>query len=393
MTVVEFGSLFHFIRNGMNVRQDKSGDGLPITRIETIADSTVDPSRVGYAGLVEQSCANWLMKPGDILFSHINSVEHIGKCAIYQGIPEGLVHGMNLLCLRCDSAKLIPGFAKHLIRSPPFRSELSSFVNRAVNQASVSIGNLKKIPVCLPSLVDQNRISTVLDHVELVIANRRAAVVKLGELTQSIFLDMFGDPAVNPSGWPLVTVGEILQSANYGTSEKAGSGGEFPVLRMNNLTRSGEIDLSDLKYMNLSVSKRDRYLVRRGDVLFNRTNSAELVGKTAIYRLEEEVAYAGYLVRLRTNDLADPEYLAAFLNTRRSKAVLRGMCKSIIGMANINAKQVQAMTIPLAPLDLQEQFARRVEAIERLKVNHRAHLAELDALFASLQDRAFRGEL
>jgi type I restriction enzyme, S subunit len=79
MKSVEFGSLFRFIRNGMNVKQDKSGDGLPITRIETISAATVDGTRVGFAGLVEDECRDWLLEPGDILFSHINSVEHIGK--------------------------------------------------------------------------------------------------------------------------------------------------------------------------------------------------------------------------------------------------------------------------------------------------------------------------
>ena len=96
MNEVEFGSLFEFIRNGMNIKQDKSGDGIPITRIETIADGTVDPARVGYANLCEEDCLDWFLKPGDILFSHINSVEHIGKCALYEGFPSPLVHGMNL---------------------------------------------------------------------------------------------------------------------------------------------------------------------------------------------------------------------------------------------------------------------------------------------------------
>jgi type I restriction enzyme S subunit len=108
MNEVEFGALFQFIRNGMNIKQDKSGAGLPISRIETIADSTINAERVGYAGLNETDCRNWLLEPGDILFSHINSISHIGKCAIYKGIPEKLVHGMNLLCLRCDREKVIP---------------------------------------------------------------------------------------------------------------------------------------------------------------------------------------------------------------------------------------------------------------------------------------------
>mgnify|MGYP000719296332 CR=1 FL=1 len=105
------------------------------------------------------------------------------------------------------------------------------------------------------------------------------------------------------------------------------------------------------------------------------------------------MAYAGYLIRLRVNAANDPEFLWGFLNSKYSKLMLRGMCKSIIGMANINATEIQAMKIPLPPLDLQHEFARRVTAVEKLKTAQRAALAELDALFASLQHRAFRGEL
>lgn len=124
-------------------------------------------------------------------------------------------------------------------------------------------------------------------------------------------------------------IGDLLESAAYGTSEKSEPTGDFPVLRMNNITRTGEIDLSELKYMNLDERERERYLVRAGDVLFNRTNSEELVGKTAIWRESRPMAYAGYLIRLRVNANNDPEYLAAFLNTGHSKRLLRSMCKSI----------------------------------------------------------------
>src|ERR1043166_5791141 len=162
---------------------------------------------------------------------------------------------------------------------------------------------------------------------------------------------------------------------------------------MNNITRTGEMDFTDLKFMDLETSQYDRYLVRTGDVLFNRTNSADLVGKTGIYRETKPVAYAGYLIRLRVNIDNDPEYLSAFLNTDYSKRMLRGMCKSIIGMANINATEIQAMRIAQPRLSLQREFALRVQAVEKLKTAQRASLAELDALFASLQHRAFRGEL
>jgi type I restriction enzyme, S subunit len=213
VSTVEFGSLFRFIRNGRNVKQDKSGVGLPITRIETIADANVDGTRVGYAGLNEDECRDWLLAEGDLLFSHINSVEHVGKCAVYRGIPERLVHGMNLLCLRCNTEKLLPEFAKYLIRDDTFRVRLSNFINKAVNQASVSIGNLRTIPVCVPSLAAQRWIAEILDRTEALRAQRRAALAKLDTLTQAIFLDLFGDPVRNPGDVPVAVEFELRVAA------------------------------------------------------------------------------------------------------------------------------------------------------------------------------------
>lgn len=245
----------------------------------------------------------------------------------------------------------------------------------------------------LPPLSEQRRIAAILDQAEILRAKRREALVQLDELQQAIFIEMFGDPVTNPKGWPTKKIGDLLESASYGTSEKSGPEGSFPVLRMNNITRSGEIDISDLKYMELAESEYDRYLVKAGDVLFNRTNSAELVGKTAVYRHADKVAYAGYLIRLRTNSDNDPEYLGCFLNTAFAKRILRGMCKSIIGMANINATEIQSMKIAQPPLAIQQEFGRRIQAVEREKSTYRKSLAELDGLFASLQHRAFQGTL
>jgi type I restriction enzyme S subunit len=252
---------------------------------------------------------------------------------------------------------------------------------------------LERIGVPLFALPEQRRIAEVLDRAEALRAKRRAALAQLDTLTQSIFLDLFGDPGTNPKEWPVGQIGDLLESASYGTSEKSGSAGQFPVLRMNNITRTGEMDLADLKFMDLPAAQHERYLVRVGDVLFNRTNSAELVGKTAIVLDPNPMAFAGYLVRLRVDDRNDPEYLAAFLNTAYAKKMLRGMCRSIIGMANINATEIQKMRIPKPPLDRQRVFARCLGAVRVLRASHRASLAKLDALFASLQHRAFRGEL
>ena len=127
--------------------------------------------------------------------------------------------------------------------------------------------------------------------------------------------------------------------------------------------------------------------------MFNRTNSADLVGKTAVYRGDVPMAYAGYLVRLRMDGGNDPEYLAALLNTGWAKSTFRGMCKSIVGMANINANELQNLLVMLPPQDLQVEFGRRVSHVIDRERSHRAALTSHDELFVSLQHRAFSGQL
>jgi type I restriction enzyme S subunit len=244
-----------------------------------------------------------------------------------------------------------------------------------------------------PSLPKQKRIAEILDGANTLRVKRRLTLDQLDILAKVIFLDTFGDPATNSKRWPMATIGDLLDSASYGTSQKSESTGKFPVLRMNNITRSGEMDLTDLKYMDLEEDQHDRYLVKTGDLLFNRTNSPELVGKTAIFNDTRPMAYAGYLIRLRVNKDNKPEYLASFLNSEYSKHLLRRMCKSIIGMANINATELQSIKIPKPPFSAQRTFANQLLAIEKLKAVERSSLEEQDNFFEALKYGAFRGEL
>ncbi|MFO0734208.1 MAG: restriction endonuclease subunit S [Nitrospiraceae bacterium] len=215
----------------------------------------------------------------------------------------------------------------------------------------------------------------------------------MDQLGQSIFLEMFGDPATNPMKWPVVTIGDLLESATYGISEKAEPEGTLPILRMNNITRYGRLNLDDLKFINLIGEDINRYIVQDGDILFNRTNSPELVGKTAVFRIKNKMAYAGYLIRLRVNSDAFPEYISSFLNSRYGKLTLRKMCKTIIGMSNINATEVQGIKIPKPPVGLQERFFERLSGIEKTRLTLEESSAKLSALFVSIQHRAFKGDL
>ena len=381
-----------FIRNGKSVKQSKDVDGLPITRIETIANQTIDSDRVGYAGLTEEEGKSHLLECCDILFSHINSLEHLFKTAIYTGFPEKLVHGMNLLCIRPNPQLIFPQYLLHLLRSSRIRTSLLQFANKSVNQASISAGTLKSFVVNIPTLTEQRRIASILDQADELRQKRQQAIEKLDQLLQATFIDIFGDPVNNPKGWNVGCIGDMLESVKYGSSDKATLEGEIPILRMNNLTYSGEMDLRDLKYITKAQS-HEKYLVKEGDILFNRTNSKELVGKTAVYVGPEPMAYAGYLVRGRTKGSCSPEYISAFLNSPWGKEKLQSMCKSIVGMANINAKEFQSIILPIPPKNEQMHFKARVLAIREKKQLLVNQLNVFETLFKSLQNQAFSGTL
>jgi type I restriction enzyme S subunit len=337
--------------------------------------------------------ADQFLELGDILISSANSWNLVGKCSWIPELPWKTSFGGFVTVLRADPDKVYPRFLFWWFSSPRIQALARSFGNKTTSISNLNIDRCLALSFDLPSLNEQKRIAEVLDQAEILRIKRQTAIKKLNSFVRADFFELFGDPSKKPGRWPWKTVGDLLLSATYGTSEKAAEVGEFPVLRMGNITTAGELDLSSLKYMDVSEKERARYLVEEGDILFNRTNSPDLVGKTALFRELRKMAYAGYLIRLRVNVENDPEYVAAFLNSSYVKKTLRSMCKSIVGMANINAKELQSIKIPQPPLELQREFARHVGQIEKLKAVHRRHLSKLDVLFASLQHRAFRGEL
>ena len=153
------------------------------------------------------------------------------------------------------------------------------------------------------------------------------------------------------------------------------------------------MDFTELKYIDISSAERHKYIIKKGDLLFNRTNSKELVGKTGVYNLDQEMVIAGYLIRVRTNSRSNSWYIWGYLNSSHGKKSLYSMCKAIVGMANINAQELQNIKILIPPIDLQNRFAQIIQKTEALKARYQQSLHELENLYGSLSQRAFRGEL
>ena len=211
----------------------------------------------------------------------------------------------------------------------------------------------------------------------------------LDGLIKARFVEMFGDPIQNPKGWEVVTIGDIVTEVRYGTSKPAVEGGKYPYLRMNNLTADGHLDLNDLKYIDIPDDEIEKCVVRKGDVLFNRTNSIELVGKTAVFDLPEDMIIAGYIIRVRLTEKMLPEVLSQYMNLEALKGILRGMAKGAVNQANINAQELQSIKVYIPEMELQKQFVKMKEQIYKSKVAVQKALDETQMLFDSLMQEYF----
>ena len=254
--------------------------------------------------------------------------------------------------------------------------------------------NLTKIKIPLPSLEEQKRIAEILDRSQFLISKRQEAIAQLDTLTQAIFIEMFGDPVRNPKGWNVktcknicsrITVGIVVQPASY--YQEYG----VPALRSQNI-KPNSISTDNLVFFSESdnETKLAKTRVKAGDVVLVRTGQP---GTAAVIPKElDGVNAIDLLITTPCKDVVDSLYLCSFLNSSWGKKLV---LSSQVGQVqkHLNVGILNNAQIICPPLPLQKEFAQRVEAVEKLKATHRASLSELQALFASLQHRAFRGEL
>ena len=238
----------------------------------------------------------------------------------------------------------------------------------------------------------------VFDLVRIGLEERLSATRTDSELRKIHDIIAYGgEEALDiPDNWSTVALEKVALSFDYGTSARSSESGKIPVLRMGNLQR-GEVDWSDLAYTS-DEHEISKYLMKPNTVLFNRTNSPELVGKTSIYRGEQPAIFAGYLIRINHIEaLVVPEYLNFCLNTIRAREYCRSVKSDGVSQSNINAKKLAKFDIPLPPLSEQQEIVRRVTALFTLADQVEARYAQakthVDRLTQSILAKAFRGEL
>lgn len=312
----------------------------------------------------------------------LSSRAPIGKVAI-AGCEMYCNQGFkNLVCSKQINNRFLYWYLKG-------HKEYLNSLGRGATFKEISKAIVENIEICLPTLEKQEKYADILEQCNGIIQIKKGQLRKLDTLVKFRFAEMFGDPIRNPKGWKVVTIGDIVTEVRYGTSKPAVEGGKYPYLRMNNLTADGHLDLNDLKYIDISDDEVEKCVVRKGDVLFNRTNSIDLVGKTAVFDLPDDMVIAGYIIRVRLNEKILPEVLSQYMNLEALKDILRSMAKGAVNQANINAQELQSIRIYVPDIELQKQFVEMKDQVDKSKSKIQKSLEETQLLFDSLMQKYF----
>lgn len=258
------------------------------------------------------------------------------------------------------------------------------------NLPRLSPTELARFEVPLPPIEEQRRIAAILDQADGLRAKRREALALLDDLTQSIFIDMFGSISDRVRFSDLIERGP--SNGMYKPADAYAADG-IPIVRIDSFY-NGEIALGPLKRVRVSEIEIARFGLEVGDLLINRVNSLEYLGKSAHIRsLSEATVYESNMMRLRLRPQWSTEFVNCWLQTADARQQVQGRAKRAVNQASINQKDVQGLLLPKASAEDQEKFARIAAVIRQLSGAQVRQLRELDGAFTSIQSRAFSGRL
>jgi len=265
---------------------------------------------------------------------------------------------------------------------------------RATTADNFPIDKLLEHQINLPPLSEQRRIAAILDHADQLRRQRSKVQSDLDELIESAFQQMFDESAHD---WPIVSLGDLItlgpQNGLYRPAHQYGSG--VPIVRIDSFQIGSPIEIANLKRVELSESDAVPYILKDGDIIVNRVNARTHLGKaTMVTGLAETTVFESNMMRLRLDvQKVTPEYVDAALRTPQVKRQIQTAAKDAVNQSSINQQDVINLKICLPPLELQHRYIRLRKEIHEQQATCRRSLIAIDHLFASLQSRAFRGEL
>lgn len=338
-----------------------------------------------------------ILRAGDIVVvASSGSLSGIGKAA---SVPSGFHGTFGAFCkVIRPTGRIDAGYLGHYFRTADYRSKVSRLAGGA-NINNLRNEHLNGLQIRLPALHEQRRIAAILDKADELRTKRRQALAQLDVLTQSIFYSMFGDPARNAHEFPkrelvdLCAARDDIRCGPFGTqlnkNEFRSAG--VPLWGIKNVNKSFE--LPTYEFLDPATAERlDSYSILPGDIVMTRKGT---VGNCSVYpeNFPRGIMHSD-LLRLRIDpDIANVRFISDQLHSSRDVSHQVSLISGGAVMAGINVSKLKTIKVLVPPLADQNEYARRVTAVDRLKDHYQAQLAELDVLFASLQHRAFKGEL
>ena len=384
--------LASLIDRGYKPREPAGDDevwNLNLDQIEPHTGRVLSKCMLSASELGPSTCA---FDRGTVLYSKLRP--YLNKVVV---ADDDGVATTELVPLRCDELRVNAQYLAHFLRGSEFLRFATNLVAGAKMPRMV-MSEFWKFPVPLPPLPEQRRIAAILDQADALRAKRREALAQLESLTQSIFIDMFGDLVANPMEWPdtlkLGAVADIVSGVTKGRKIGDVATRIVPYLAVANV-QDKALKLSGVKEIEASEAEIGRYRLLRDDLLLTEGGDPDKLGRGTLWNDElAECIHQNHIFRVRlTSQDVSPLFLNWLVGSARGKKYFLRSAKQTTGIASINMTQLREFPLLLPPLALQQTFATRIQAVESLKTTHRAALSELDALFASLQHRAFSGGL
>ena len=355
--------------------------------------SSVDKGTKSVASVERYECsdapsrARQLVETDDVLVATVRP--NLNGVALVNGAHHGMTASTGYCVLRPDKDKLDSKFLFHWVKTGVFVQRMVDVATGA-NYPAVSDAKVKASKIPLPPLGEQKRIAGILDAVDALRAKRREALAQLDTLIQSTFLDMFGDPVSNPMGWEEHEVEKVCRLVRGSSPRPKGDpqfyDGPVPRLMVSDITRDGFWVTPRIDSLTEAGAKKSRR-VPAGTVVMAVSGEVGVVA-TVQYPCCVHDGFVAFL------DLDESVFDSRFFMFQfHSLKMTHERRKAGAIFQNLTTRDIKAMRLPTPTIDLQHRFAAVVESVERQKADQRTHLAELDTLFASLQSRAFRGDL
>lgn len=343
-----------------------------------------------YVNANELGPSTYAFEPRTVLYSKLRP--YLNKVVV---ADDSGFATTELVPLRVNLDEVLPEYLAYFLRSPDFLRFATTVVAGAKMPRMV-MGEFWDFKVPLPPLSEQRRIAAILDQADALRAKRREALAQLDSLAQSIFIEMFGDPVLNPKGWPLVPLAdssERIQIGPFGSQlhEEEYIEGGIPLINPTHIQNrkiapNWALTVSEEKYSQLS-----QYHLVEGDLVLGRRGE---MGRCAIVTSAEQgwLCGTGSLFIRPNNGVINSIYLGFVISSTSVKRYLENVAQGVT-MANLNKGIIGALPIPVPPLAVQLEFVAQVTSLEELQNTQLCSYNEFDTLFSSLQHRAFRGEL